>query len=98
MQGLCPRDRGSRSYLGRIGAFGGGAGFLLHPVVSDNTQSNQKVIRWVASPMMRRTAVDTAREEGAWELPSELVQLRTTIRDFMREEVRPVEDRHPYDS
>jgi acyl-CoA dehydrogenase len=34
---------------------------------------------------------------GAWELPDELVALRATVRKFMRERVRPVEDRQPHD-
>ena len=35
---------------------------------------------------------------GAWELPEELVLLRETLRRFMREEVRPVEERQPHDT
>lgn len=34
---------------------------------------------------------------GSWQLPDELVMLRDTVRRFMREEVRPVEDRQPHD-
>ena len=34
---------------------------------------------------------------GAWELPEELVMLRETVRRFMTEEVRPVEERQPHD-
>lgn len=34
---------------------------------------------------------------GAWELPDHLVMLRDTIRRFMVEEVRPVEERQPHD-
>ena len=34
---------------------------------------------------------------GAWELPDELAMLRDTVRRFMREEVKPVEDRQPHD-
>jgi acyl-CoA dehydrogenase len=34
---------------------------------------------------------------GAWELPQELQMLRDTVRRFMREEVRPVEDPLPHD-
>lgn len=34
---------------------------------------------------------------GSWELPEELTLLRDTVRRFMREEVRPVEDRQPHD-
>ena len=35
---------------------------------------------------------------GAWELPDELVMLRETVRRFMTERVRPVEERQPHDS
>ena len=35
---------------------------------------------------------------GAWELPEHLTMLRDTIRRFMVEEVRPVEERQPHDS
>jgi acyl-CoA dehydrogenase len=35
---------------------------------------------------------------GAWELPEELVMLRETVRRFMTERVRPVEERQPHDS
>ncbi|MCC7045701.1 MAG: acyl-CoA/acyl-ACP dehydrogenase, partial [Alphaproteobacteria bacterium] len=38
-----------------------------------------------------------SRTSGSWELPEELVMLRDTVRRFMREEVRPVEDRQPHD-
>jgi acyl-CoA dehydrogenase len=34
---------------------------------------------------------------GSWELPEELVMLRDTVRRFMREAVRPVEDAQPHD-
>ncbi|CAN5493424.1 acyl-CoA dehydrogenase family protein [soil metagenome] len=34
---------------------------------------------------------------GAWELPEELVMLRDTVRRFMADEVRPLEDRMPHD-
>src|SRR5690606_18456226 len=34
---------------------------------------------------------------GAWELPDHFVMLRETIRRFMTEEVRPVEERQPHD-
>nr|CAD6630318.1 butyryl-CoA dehydrogenase [arsenite-oxidising bacterium NT-25] len=34
---------------------------------------------------------------GAWELPEHFVMLRDTIRRFMTEEVRPVEERQPHD-
>jgi acyl-CoA dehydrogenase len=34
---------------------------------------------------------------GAWELPDHFVMLRDTIRRFMTEEVRPVEERQPHD-
>jgi acyl-CoA dehydrogenase len=34
---------------------------------------------------------------GAWELPEHFVMLRNTIRRFMAEEVRPVEERQPHD-
>jgi len=34
---------------------------------------------------------------GSWELPQELELLQQTVRRFMREEVRPVEDRQPHD-
>jgi len=32
-------------------------------------------------------------DTGSWELPDELRMLRDTIRRFMAEEVKPVEDR-----
>ena len=35
---------------------------------------------------------------GAWELPQELVMLRDTIRRFMQEEVKPVEDTLEHDA
>ena len=35
---------------------------------------------------------------GSWELPQELVMLRDTIRRFMAEEVKPVEDTLPHDA
>ncbi len=35
---------------------------------------------------------------GSWELPSELVALRETVRRFMAAEVKPVEDRLPHDA
>lgn len=35
---------------------------------------------------------------GAWELPEELALLRQTVSQFMRNDVRPVEDREPHDS
>lgn len=38
-----------------------------------------------------------ASAAGSWELPEDLVMLRDTIRRFMREEIRPVEDRQPHD-
>ena len=34
---------------------------------------------------------------GAWELPEHFVMLRDTIRRFMIDEVRPVEERQPHD-
>lgn len=34
---------------------------------------------------------------GSWQLPEELVMLRDTVRRFMQEEVRPVEERQPHD-
>lgn len=34
---------------------------------------------------------------GAWELPEHFVMLRDTVRRFMTEEVRPVEERQPHD-
>jgi acyl-CoA dehydrogenase len=37
-------------------------------------------------------------ETGSWELPEELRMLRDTIRRFMLEEVKPVEDRLPHDA
>ncbi len=38
-----------------------------------------------------------SKAAGSWELPDDLVLLRETVRRFMREEVRPVEDRQPHD-
>ena len=35
---------------------------------------------------------------GSWELPEELRMLRDTIRRFMDEEVKPVEDKLPHDA
>ena len=35
---------------------------------------------------------------GSWELPPELVALRETVRRFMATEVKPIEDRLPYDT
>lgn len=35
---------------------------------------------------------------GAWELPEELVMLRDTVRRFMVDEVRPLEERQPHDA
>ena len=35
---------------------------------------------------------------GAWELPHEYRMLQETIRRFMREEVKPVEDKLPHDA
>lgn len=37
-------------------------------------------------------------EAGGWEMPQELRMLRDTIRRFMAEEVRPVEDKLPHDA
>jgi len=34
---------------------------------------------------------------GAWELPEELTLLRDTVARFMREEVRPIEEKQPHD-
>lgn len=34
---------------------------------------------------------------GAWELPQELSMLQTTVARFIREQVRPIEDRQPHD-
>ncbi|GMG82099.1 acyl-CoA dehydrogenase family protein [Paralimibaculum aggregatum] len=39
---------------------------------------------------------DTA--SGAWELPEEFVLLRETVRRFMADEVRPLEERQPHDA
>jgi hypothetical protein len=35
---------------------------------------------------------------GSWELPEELRMLRDTIRRFMAQEVKPLEDTLPYDA
>ena len=35
---------------------------------------------------------------GAWELPEELQQLRDTVRRFMVNEVKPIEDRLDHDA
>jgi acyl-CoA dehydrogenase len=40
---------------------------------------------------------DDLRASGAWELPEDLVMLRDTVRRFMAEEVRPIEDRQQHD-
>jgi acyl-CoA dehydrogenase len=37
-------------------------------------------------------------DAGSWELPEELRMLRDTIRRFMAEEVKPVEDKLPHDA
>ena len=37
-------------------------------------------------------------DSGSWELPEELRMLRDTIRRFMAEEVKPVEDRLAHDA
>ena len=47
---------------------------------------------------MTAAAGDEAGLAGAWQLPEGLVLLRDTIRRFMREEVRPVEERQPHDA
>ena len=36
-------------------------------------------------------------DNGAWELPEDMILLRDTVRRFMDEDVRPVEDRQPHD-
>lgn len=41
---------------------------------------------------------DRAVPLGAWELPEELILLRDTVARFVREHVKPVEDRQPHDS
>lgn len=41
--------------------------------------------------------MDDGFPTGAWELPEELVMLRDTVRRFMTEEVRPIEERQPHD-
>ncbi len=48
-------------------------------------------------PLTAATGED-AGVAGAWQLPEELALLRDTIRRFMREEVRPVEERQPHDA
>jgi len=35
---------------------------------------------------------------GSWDLPEELVMLQHTVRRFMREEVKPIEDKLPHDA
>lgn len=35
---------------------------------------------------------------GSWDLPEELVMLQQTVRRFMKEEVRPLEDKLPHDA
>lgn len=40
----------------------------------------------------------TGQPLGAWELPAELVALRDTVRRFMAQEVRPLEDTLPHDT
>ena len=37
-------------------------------------------------------------DQGSWELPEELRMLRDTLRRFMKEEVRPAEDKLPHDA
>ena len=44
---------------------------------------------------MSQTHTDSS---GSWELPEELRMLRDTIRRFMAEEVKPVEDTLPHDA
>ena len=40
----------------------------------------------------------TTNDSGSWELPEDLRMLRDTIRRFMQEEVKPLEDRLPHDA
>ena len=40
----------------------------------------------------------TSSAASPWELPEELVMLRDTVRRFMQQEVRPVEDQQPHDA
>lgn len=47
--------------------------------------------------MMSIPQPPAATASGAWELPEELALLRDTVARFMREDVRPVEDRQPHD-
>jgi acyl-CoA dehydrogenase len=35
---------------------------------------------------------------GSWQLPNELRMLQQTVRRFMREEVKPLEDKLPHDA
>ena len=40
----------------------------------------------------------STNDSGSWELPEDLRMLRDTIRRFMQEEVKPLEDRLPHDA
>ena len=40
----------------------------------------------------------TTNDAGSWELPEDLRMLRDTIRRFMQEEVKPLEDKLPHDA
>ena len=40
----------------------------------------------------------TTNDSGSWELPEDLRMLRDTIRRFMQEEVKPLEDKLPHDA
>ncbi len=44
------------------------------------------------------TSSDRPRTTTGWQMPDEYVMLRDTVRRFMREEVKPVEDKLPHDA
>ncbi len=43
-------------------------------------------------------AVGAGIDRGSWELPTDLVLIRKTVRRFMREEVKPIEDQIDHDA
>ena len=48
--------------------------------------------------MLDKSEAHKASAFGAWELPEELQQLRDTVRRFMVNEVKPVEDKLEHDA
>lgn len=48
--------------------------------------------------MLNKNSKQSFSTVGAWELPEELVQLRETVRRFMINDVKPVEDKLEHDA